>query len=200
VNIGNQPRYSRDFSLYRSLAAIALSVCCSTAIANGIVVDGKPYAYTLEIKCQVAKAVPDPDSGPEWYKPSDIGKVWFKFDPSVQPTAELTKGKITIYRTDRVYKELVVYDNAFIINKSNVEYFIGGGDLDSLDLESDDKYPLAFNVDKVESQGMFYGADKRPKYLLGRCDLLDGLAKAVGTLYKDFEKNPENWAGVQWID
>ncbi|MEX0707248.1 MAG: hypothetical protein WD078_04745 [Woeseia sp.] len=183
----------------RALASV-IALLGSSALANGIIVDGEPYAYTLEIKCQVAKAVPNPNAGDGWYRSSDIGNVWFKFEPTIQPTSQVTKGAITIYRTDRFYKELVVYKNAFIMNSDSADYLIGGGDIDQADLESDENFPLSFNIDKVESQGMFYGSDKQPKYLLGRCDLFTDLAKAVGELYEQYKADPGKWQNVQWIE
>lgn len=136
----------------------------SISLAGGVIIDGIPYADTIEIKCHVKKAVPAPEKGSTWYTSSSIGDVWLKFDPSTQPTATITHGVIRIFKTSPVYSDLVVYERAWIIQYD--EEIEGGGDrLLTLDSDSTEN-PLFFNIDKVERQGLFNSKDGKPKYFL----------------------------------
>lgn len=166
------------------LTTASMFFCSSIWAADAVMVGDTPYWHTVEIKCRVKKAVPAPEKGSTWYSSSPIGDVWFKFDPSTQPSAKQTNGVIRIYETSPVYTDLVVYSRAWL-NENDEEYEGSGDRLLPVDPDTYDS-PLYFNIDKVERQGLFHGKDGKPKYFLSSCRILPALAQFEGELLEKF--------------
>jgi hypothetical protein len=87
-----------------------------------------------------------------------------------------THGTISVYRTDRVFKELATYSNAWWQWSGDSDEIQGTAKFGTEWSTETYETPFFFSISKIEEQGLFHGENGKPKYFLSRCQILDALS------------------------
>jgi hypothetical protein len=165
------------------LMALGVLAAASAEAARLVRIADDTLVMLPEFRCFVQKAVPAPERGPTFYTHSYIGDVWLKGEP-VKAQSPLRKepvaiGTLKMFRTDRVYEELLVYPDAvwlWVDDEGQLDRLEGYGDRSkSQENAWDGIPPLFFTLSRISKGGLLHGRDGRPAYFLSDCTFSDAL-------------------------